>query len=357
MRIALKWTAQEDRTLEKNCGHGYPHVMANLPSRTMRAIRERARIKGLIVDPKYSAEARAHMAELGRRSAAARTNKDTGIKWLCDHSRHDGDDCLIWPFGRDTSGYGILSVKRLTRKASIVMCEMAHGPKPTPAHKAAFSCARGNCCIHPGHLSWKTMQEIHDAARVRRTIGRAVGARDVTEADVAAMKQLVGKLPYTEIGAQFGIKHKQVGRIVREEHWKGGKRGHKGFPPGDPRNIGWIKAHATMRLRYPPRPKLTWQPSLSYRLGLADENYAYCAGLVPPWAFDRDNVIQSMWLALFEGRVTRAQLNWRDFSRQACRMDFEPLRARFRTPEGEAFAIERMAFEHQPDDAPDREWA
>jgi hypothetical protein len=43
-------------------------------------------------------------------------------------------------------------------------------------------------------------------------------------------------MPYERIGAMFGVKGKQIGKILRGEQWKGGVPAKPGFKPGDPRH-------------------------------------------------------------------------------------------------------------------------
>lgn len=79
--------------------------------------------------------------------------------WLLGHVDHRGDDCILWPFSLDTKGYAQVCIGKSTvRKASRVMCELAHGSPPTIRHQAAHSC-RNRHCINPRHLSWKTQSE------------------------------------------------------------------------------------------------------------------------------------------------------------------------------------------------------
>lgn len=72
-----------------------------------------------------------------------------------------GDDCLIWPYSRNASGYGTMfAAGGETTIVSRTVCEMAHGLAPTPIHQAAHSCGKGHeGCISPRHLSWKTPTE------------------------------------------------------------------------------------------------------------------------------------------------------------------------------------------------------
>lgn len=81
------------------------------------------------------------------------------MRWVRDHINHQGDDCLIWPFGRRRNGYGSMGRHGKMFDVHRFMCELAHGPAPE-GHQAAHSCGHGHHgCVNPRHLSWKTPAE------------------------------------------------------------------------------------------------------------------------------------------------------------------------------------------------------
>lgn len=71
------------------------------------------------------------------------------------------DECLDWPFAKDSKGYGKLKHNgKADAIAPRVVCELVHGAPPTPKHEAAHSCGNGHLgCVNPRHLSWKTRLE------------------------------------------------------------------------------------------------------------------------------------------------------------------------------------------------------
>lgn len=82
--------------------------------------------------------------------------KNQLLPWIKAHVPYSGADCLIWPFGRARRGYAMAHGTSATR----IMCELAHGPAPTPRHHAAHSCHNGiGGCIHPQHLHWATAKK------------------------------------------------------------------------------------------------------------------------------------------------------------------------------------------------------
>lgn len=75
---------------------------------------------------------------------------------------YEGDGCLIWPYGRSTAGYAIMSGPSPKSRLLVHrhVCEQINGPSPTPEHVAAHNCGNGHLgCVHPLHLRWATRSE------------------------------------------------------------------------------------------------------------------------------------------------------------------------------------------------------
>jgi hypothetical protein len=144
------------------------------------------------------------------------------LLWLQERIAHDGDECLIWPFFRDPgTGRGrVGDGSRSPAWAHRVMCELAHGPAPTPKHQAAHSCGKGHeGCVNPGHLSWKT---VSDNLLDRRQHGTAksnpYGQCGVLKPEqIAEIRALKGKMPKREIAEKFGVGYGAI------QYWHGGK--------------------------------------------------------------------------------------------------------------------------------------
>src|SRR5690606_2800217 len=73
-----------------------------------------------------------------------KSTKYTNAQWLSDHVDHNGDECLIWPFGRFANGYGQVCINKVNKVASREMCILANGEPPSPSHEAAHSCGNGH---------------------------------------------------------------------------------------------------------------------------------------------------------------------------------------------------------------------
>lgn len=138
------------------------------------------------------------------------TTKGNGktIQWLRDHVNYDSDYCLIWPFNRNPNGYGQLGYLGKSGYAHRMMCEMAHGPAPSPDHEAAHSCGNGHMgCASPKHLSWKTRSENLLDCREHGTQARSCNGNKgrLTEDQVMQIRALKGKKTQAEIAFTFGV--------------------------------------------------------------------------------------------------------------------------------------------------------
>lgn len=89
---------------------------------------------------------------------ATKRGEGRAIKFLQNNLAYQGDDCLIWPYCRNPgTGYGMLGHLGKMLYAHRFMCELAHGPAPSPKHYATHSCGMGHeGCVNPRHLKWDT---------------------------------------------------------------------------------------------------------------------------------------------------------------------------------------------------------
>jgi hypothetical protein len=159
--------------------------------------------------------------------------KGRGIKFLRDHLHYRGRGCLIWPMSRDTRGYPLMGLNGKTRRAVRVMCEMVNGPAPIPKHEAAHSCGNGHLgCIHPRHLSWKTTSGNQQDSIAHGTFARARGGQPrfkLTADQVKEIRVMKDRPSHEKIGAMYGVSSDTIGKLLRGETWKTGKRAIGGF--------------------------------------------------------------------------------------------------------------------------------
>lgn len=145
------------------------------------------------------------------------------LAWLLAHIDHEGEGCLIWPFGRLPKGYGkFRRPDGSETTAHRYMCEVAHGEPPTPNHEAAHSCGKGfDACVHPGHLRWATRSENH-ADKVEHGTdqrGEKHHMSVLSAGDIQEIRSLSGVMTQREIAAKFGISQAHVSNIIRRKRW------------------------------------------------------------------------------------------------------------------------------------------
>mgnify|MGYP000207962994 CR=1 FL=1 len=133
------------------------------------------------------------------------------------------DECLLWPFGRWTNGYGRVGDKGV----HAVVCEHSHGPRP-PGMEACHSHTGNKHCINPRHLRWGTRQE-----NAADTIAHGTSTRGVrnpnaklSDAQVADIRRRYasGGVRQEDLAREVGVSQVQVSRIVRGKLWEGDGR-------------------------------------------------------------------------------------------------------------------------------------
>ncbi len=136
---------------------------------------------------------------------------------------HLGPECLPWPYARTNRGYGNLGYKGGWRVASNLVCELVHGPAPTPLHESRHLCGKGHDgCVSGAHLVWATHVE-NEADKIDHgTHNRGVQhpLAVLTEDDVMEIKRLVTSgIDRGVIAGWFDIHRNHVSRIARGDRW------------------------------------------------------------------------------------------------------------------------------------------
>lgn len=133
-----------------------------------------------------------------------------------------GTECLIWPYSRIGGGYGELRQDGRTQRVHRLVCEVLHGPAPTPEHEAAHSCGKGyEGCCNPQHIRWATPTENSADRAIHGTVahGERHGSVKLSEADVLEIRDLRDQLSRREIAEIFGVTSHQIGYIYRGKSW------------------------------------------------------------------------------------------------------------------------------------------
>ena len=68
------------------------------------------------------------------------------------------DECIIWPYAKNTGGYGHAHIDGRSAIAHRVVLERTAGPPPVPGLHAAHAplICRNRACVNPRHLRWAT---------------------------------------------------------------------------------------------------------------------------------------------------------------------------------------------------------
>lgn len=151
------------------------------------------------------------------------TKKGEGktIQWIREHANYPHNDwCLIWPFST-IRGYGNFTYMGEDFYAHAYICELVHGPAPSPEHQPAHSCGMGHeGCTNPRHLSWKKPSENQQDKRDHGTSMQLGRARfKLKPEDVAYLRALKGKKTHDELARIFGISRRNVGAILDGRSW------------------------------------------------------------------------------------------------------------------------------------------
>lgn len=152
------------------------------------------------------------------------TGKGEPRRWLDDHSAHDGAECLIWPFTRNTDGYPMIGLGRGlgSTGAHRLMCCIAHGEPPTPAHQAAHSCGNGHLgCVHPGHVRWDTCSgnQADKIAHGRTNRGTRNPKHRLTEDQVRAVRAAEGRESIRSLARRYGVSRPAIKAIFTGRNW------------------------------------------------------------------------------------------------------------------------------------------
>lgn len=142
--------------------------------------------------------------------------REPNVTFLEQLVGHQGHECVTWPFGRDTHGYGQVLYDGKIRRASRVICEFVNGPPHDPALEAAHSCGKGHDgCVNPNHIFWKTHEDNMGDMREHGTIKkRGCKRRKLTDEQVAQIRAMAGTATYRAIGNKYGVNHRTVGLII-----------------------------------------------------------------------------------------------------------------------------------------------
>lgn len=137
--------------------------------------------------------------------------------------KHEGPECLKWPYATGETGYGLIHQDGRMRRVSRLVCERIHGPPPSDRHEARHLCGKGHeSCCSPHHLVWGTKSENEIDKRTHGTDqrGSKSSVSKLTESDVSEIRCLYSQgVPQKKIAKMFNLWQGSVSRIVRRQSW------------------------------------------------------------------------------------------------------------------------------------------
>lgn len=134
---------------------------------------------------------------------------------------HQGEECLIWPYGKSAQGYGLIHRGRVRGGVHRFVCEDIHGP-PQAGMYAAHECGNGHLgCVNPKHLSWKTPKE-NQADRLAhgtKLFGEKIKFSKLSETQVREILLLTGSEPRVKTAKKYGVSYDAILKVQTRKSW------------------------------------------------------------------------------------------------------------------------------------------
>lgn len=149
------------------------------------------------------------------------TPKGAPSAFLNDALKSNTDDCIEWPFYKNSGGYGIIRQGEKTIVAHRVCLTLAYGEPPTPEHQASHApvICHNRACINPRHLSWKTRTENNHDTFLDGTHNRGErsGRSKLTVKEVRAIR--TDTRPHRKIATDYEVGATTIHSIKSGKNW------------------------------------------------------------------------------------------------------------------------------------------
>lgn len=132
------------------------------------------------------------------------------------------DNCILWPFAKNSYGYGICYINNKVTLVHIAVCKHFHGPRP-PGMQVAHSHTGNRHCYNPSHLRWATQAENQKDRIFHKTTlkGASHGRAKLTYKQVIEIRKRykAEKITQTALAYDFGVSHSTISRIIHNKLW------------------------------------------------------------------------------------------------------------------------------------------
>lgn len=135
---------------------------------------------------------------------------------------YDGEECLIWPYGRNAYGYAVMTADGEKQIVSRYLCERTKGAPPSKRHDAAHSCGKGNLgCVTKRHLSWKTRAGNHADKIEHGThiYGERIAIAKLNDEAVRTMRRLRSSMSLVDIARMYGVSPATAHSAINRKTW------------------------------------------------------------------------------------------------------------------------------------------
>lgn len=144
------------------------------------------------------------------------------IEFMEKAKSYDGEECLIWPYGKTQFGHGKVWINGKMNTVHRIICEATNGPSGSSKIHCRHICGNGNIgCVSPKHLKWGTASENYEDSVFHGTscLGERHGNAKLTNEKVLEIRGLIGKMKQFEIAKKYGISRQCVRQIRERETW------------------------------------------------------------------------------------------------------------------------------------------